>query len=62
MSMENWMRMANFPLPSQVKELADDFFSQTFLLISPRRVKLELPVSAQMIGNFWLYNNNECYK
>ena len=62
MSLENWPSLTKFPLPLQARKLADDFFGQTFLLISLRRAKLELAVRAQMIGNFLLYNNNECYK
>jgi len=62
MSLENWPSLIKFALPSQVKKLADNFWGQTFLLISPRRVKLEHPVRAQMIGIVLLYNNNECYK
>ena len=61
-SLENWPSLTRFALPFQARTLADDFFGQTFLLISLRRVKLKLPVRAQMIGIFLLYNNNECYK
>ena len=58
MSMENWTRMANFALPWQAKKLADNFLVRRFLFISLRRVKLELPVRAQRIGNSLLYNSN----
>ena len=62
MSLENRPSLTKFGLPLQARKLADDFLGQTFLLISLRRIKLELPVRAQMIENFLLYNNNECYK